>query len=330
MTKKISAFFTDAGTPKTGLSATIRIRKLSDNSLVVTDAAMTEVGDGFYSYDFTTYDIEEEYTIRCDGSATLTNNLDRYTYAGNESYSEDIWETETTDHLTAGTMGYEIRGAGGVLVGTGAGGTRAITQEEAKAIAQKVWEVMLTNDQSAKDVLLTRSDFDAIKDKVLVDMPDHSEEMMAIHTALKEMMGHMKVMSEKEVTIMVPKSITDGMKNMAVKFMDMEKEMKNMTPEMKEMMHHMMMKMMEEMNVCMSDLADKVTELDDQLAGTNLDLSKANELAQALSVYKESLMSLMTLSVSLNDKMGGSVQQRAMLKKTMIGLTNMKFMSLRK
>ncbi len=86
---RIVAFYTDDGTPATGLSPTIRIRDLSDNSLVVTDAAMTEVGDGHYQYNFTTYNADEDYAIRCDGGITLSDS-DRYTYAGNENYIEDI------------------------------------------------------------------------------------------------------------------------------------------------------------------------------------------------------------------------------------------------
>lgn len=81
--------FTNLGVPETGLSATIRIRDLSDNSLLVTDAAMAEVGDGWYKYNFTTYDANKDYAIRCDGSATL-GNQDRYCFAGNENYIDDI------------------------------------------------------------------------------------------------------------------------------------------------------------------------------------------------------------------------------------------------
>ena len=91
---KILAFFTLSGTPATGLVPTIRIRDLSDNSLVVTDAAMTEVGDGHYQYDFTTYDKDTDYAVRCDGGMSLTG-VERYTYAGNENYIDDIADTIT-------------------------------------------------------------------------------------------------------------------------------------------------------------------------------------------------------------------------------------------
>jgi len=91
---RILAFFTSSGTPVTGLSPTIRIRNLSDNSLVITDAVMSEVGDGNYQYNFTSYDKDIDYAIRCDGGITL-NASDRYTYAGNENYIDDISDTIT-------------------------------------------------------------------------------------------------------------------------------------------------------------------------------------------------------------------------------------------
>ncbi len=76
------AFFTENGTPKTGLSPTIDVWKL-DGSQVVTAQAMTEIAGGFYYYDFTTYDEDLDYVIRAD-SVTLTGS-DRYVYASNET-----------------------------------------------------------------------------------------------------------------------------------------------------------------------------------------------------------------------------------------------------
>ena len=89
---KITAFFTNSGVPAIGLSPTIRIRDLFDISLVVTDDPMTEVGDGHYQYDFITYDTTVDYAIRCDGTVTLPN-ADRYKYAGNENYYDDVQDS---------------------------------------------------------------------------------------------------------------------------------------------------------------------------------------------------------------------------------------------
>lgn len=82
-------FFRDGGLPKTSLTPTIRIRKVSDGSLVVTDATMTEVGDGWYSYTFATYAVGTEYAIRCDGGSSLTNS-DRYVAGSNASETATI------------------------------------------------------------------------------------------------------------------------------------------------------------------------------------------------------------------------------------------------
>ncbi len=95
----VTVCFTNTGTPATGLSPTIRIRDLSDNSLVVTDAAMTEVGDGWYKYDFTTYDNEKDYAIRCDGTATLSGS-DRYAFVGSAEVNMDDKVTTIRQVLT--------------------------------------------------------------------------------------------------------------------------------------------------------------------------------------------------------------------------------------
>jgi len=76
------AFFTDAGAPKTGLSATITVWK-DDGTVSVNAQAMSEIAGGWYKYDFTTYDATNNYVIRADGSSALTNP-DRYKYASNE------------------------------------------------------------------------------------------------------------------------------------------------------------------------------------------------------------------------------------------------------
>ena len=80
----ILAYFSDNGVPATGLSSTIRIRDLSDNSLVANSVAMSEIGDGFYGYTFTTYDNTVEYSFRADGSSTLGDS-DRYVFGSNDT-----------------------------------------------------------------------------------------------------------------------------------------------------------------------------------------------------------------------------------------------------
>jgi len=106
----IIAFYTDDGAPKTGLSPTIRIRKVSDNSLLVTDAAMAELGDGWYKYDYGAYDEELDYAVRCDAGSSLTT-ADRYKYAGNESFIDDI-NTKLSNEHGYGSWGFADGTAG--------------------------------------------------------------------------------------------------------------------------------------------------------------------------------------------------------------------------
>jgi len=74
----IKSFFTDSGIPKTGLIPKISIKRISDDVLVVDQASMTEVSNGWYKYSFTNT-ITEEYYVWVDGTATL-QNFDRYQY----------------------------------------------------------------------------------------------------------------------------------------------------------------------------------------------------------------------------------------------------------
>jgi len=82
----ILAAFSEDGEPALGLSPTVRIRDVSNGSLVVTDDPMVEKGDGFYGYDFATYSGTEDYAIRCD-SVTLSGT-DRYAYSSSGEYSD--------------------------------------------------------------------------------------------------------------------------------------------------------------------------------------------------------------------------------------------------
>ena len=116
---QLITLFTDKGTPELGLSATIRIRRLDTDALVVTDSAMTEVGDGLYRFNFDSgagFDPELDYAFRMDGTVTL-RDVDRYKFGGNEFQPEEIWDvTLSPNHVAAGT-------AGGVLDGlAGSGG----------------------------------------------------------------------------------------------------------------------------------------------------------------------------------------------------------------
>lgn len=76
-TAKVTARFKSSGVPSTGLSPTVTILNRSLGTEEVSDAAMTEVSDGFYEYSFTTFNVRYDYLFAFDGTATLSDS-DRY------------------------------------------------------------------------------------------------------------------------------------------------------------------------------------------------------------------------------------------------------------
>jgi len=98
--------FTENGMPALGLFPTIRIRDISDGSLVVIDDPMIEKGDGFYAYDFAGYDDTKDYAVRCD-SVTLSGT-DRYSYASSGEYNYELNLIESAiDGVDTRTQGIE-------------------------------------------------------------------------------------------------------------------------------------------------------------------------------------------------------------------------------
>ena len=66
--------------PVAGLSPTITIYDLADNSVVVNAASMSEVGSGGYKYLFSAYDATKNYFMVADAATDSVDN--RYAYAG--------------------------------------------------------------------------------------------------------------------------------------------------------------------------------------------------------------------------------------------------------
>ena len=96
--KIITAFFTQGGVPKTGLTPTVDIYELdptipTTNTLVVSADALVEIGNGWYRYDFLTYEYTNNYVFTVDGGTGVDS---RYLTGGNDSFQEDIsyqaWE----------------------------------------------------------------------------------------------------------------------------------------------------------------------------------------------------------------------------------------------
>lgn len=115
--KIISASFIGASGPITGLTPRIDIWELdplvpSNNTQVVNKGALTEVGGGWYRYDFASYDPTKSSLFTIDGGNIL-DPCDRYQTGGNESYVEDIapavWDVPSIDHMVGGSTGETLQ-----------------------------------------------------------------------------------------------------------------------------------------------------------------------------------------------------------------------------
>lgn len=74
MSKYITVAFEDTeGNPAEGLSPVVSIWRVSDNSLLVDDVSMLEIGGGWYKYLWTGYDPDIPVVIRCNGGVSLNN-----------------------------------------------------------------------------------------------------------------------------------------------------------------------------------------------------------------------------------------------------------------
>lgn len=75
----IYAFFTESGVPKTGLSPTVDVWEGIAATQSVNAQAMTEKGDGWYIYNFSTYVQTKQYLVTIDGTSTLSGS-ERYKF----------------------------------------------------------------------------------------------------------------------------------------------------------------------------------------------------------------------------------------------------------
>lgn len=118
-TERLFAFFTKSGVPEAGLSPVMNIWDSAD-AHVVTNGAMTAMTqNGFYYYDFASYDPDKIYLYHADGGVTLSN-YERYVVGTNEiqssveGISDDITlileDTGTTLPSTLSTMDGKLDG----------------------------------------------------------------------------------------------------------------------------------------------------------------------------------------------------------------------------
>lgn len=86
----IVSFFTKDSLPIEGLTPTIKIISVPGGVLLVNNDVMTELQSGFYYYDFVGYEYNKDYAIVCDGGIGDLPVGERFVFAGNENYHEDI------------------------------------------------------------------------------------------------------------------------------------------------------------------------------------------------------------------------------------------------
>ncbi len=117
-TKTITALFTLAGAPKTGLTATVDIWRVSDDSRVVENGAMTELLDGaasgFYKHDFAAFDNAEDYVFKVNAGVTAPVNVDAQFVYGTiaevrEQIADKVWDETEAGHVVASTMGLAMQ-----------------------------------------------------------------------------------------------------------------------------------------------------------------------------------------------------------------------------
>jgi len=111
-----TAFYTEYGEPKPGLSPTIDIRRIDLVPVPGSPFAMLDIGGGFYAYDYLLFNPAISYVAVCDGWAGAPPPVDsldqRYTYGGNTievaSIAAGVWDEPAALHVTAGTFGSEV------------------------------------------------------------------------------------------------------------------------------------------------------------------------------------------------------------------------------
>ncbi len=102
MSNWITAYFEQSGVPKTGLTPTITVYDLSDDSVDVSAAAMSEIANGLYKFDWVDatqaadYDATKDYIGFADAASADVD--DRYVAI---DFRASIWNDILEGTLTA-------------------------------------------------------------------------------------------------------------------------------------------------------------------------------------------------------------------------------------
>ena len=109
MSKIILSHFETSSVPTTGLNVTMSIYDLSTNTIVIT-GAMTDVGNGGYTFNFEDYQVDKSYQFIANSNSSETDS--RYSYGSNESYRPDIadavWSEPASGYTNLDTFGGKL------------------------------------------------------------------------------------------------------------------------------------------------------------------------------------------------------------------------------
>jgi len=81
-TELLIVYFSDRGVPATGLTPVLNGWNAPEGIKELISAPMEEMGNGFYTYSWTSYDDAQDYVFIADGGDSLSNS-DRYVVFGN-------------------------------------------------------------------------------------------------------------------------------------------------------------------------------------------------------------------------------------------------------
>jgi len=113
---------------------TIRVRRLDTNALVVTDLAMTEVGDGLYKYEYTDAVNSIEYSAVADGDPIdASQSTHKHVAGSGDTKVEETWKVLGLDRndpmtVTPTTIDSDSGDVDVNLSGDGVASSRSIRQ----------------------------------------------------------------------------------------------------------------------------------------------------------------------------------------------------------
>jgi hypothetical protein len=104
----ILAFFTDGGIPREGLRPTVKVVEVDSTAVIIPWLEMDEVSDGWYKYNFESYDYQKEYIVIFDGGEELDTS-ERFGSSASDNSNHEIaqivWGSQVSEYQVPGSFG---------------------------------------------------------------------------------------------------------------------------------------------------------------------------------------------------------------------------------